>query len=60
MRPSLTVVAQPLYEIGRKAGELLRGRFSDRDRAPESVVLRSELRVRESSLRRPATDHTPE
>jgi LacI family transcriptional regulator len=52
MRPSLTVVAQPLYEIGRKASELLRSRLANRDRAPESVVLRSELRIRESSLRR--------
>jgi LacI family transcriptional regulator len=51
MRPSLTVVAQPLYEIGRKASELLRSRLADRDRPPESVVLRSELRIRESSLR---------
>jgi LacI family transcriptional regulator len=58
MRPSLTVVAQPLYDIGRKAGELLRSRLADRDRPPEPVVLRSELRVRESSLRRVAQPHT--
>src|SRR6185503_19147355 len=55
MRPSLTVVAQPLYEVGRQAAELLRSRLADRDRAPESVLLRSELRVRESSLRRSDT-----
>jgi LacI family transcriptional regulator len=46
-------VAQPLYEIGRKASELLISRLANRDRPPESVVLRSELRIRESSLRRP-------
>jgi LacI family transcriptional regulator len=51
VRPSLTVVAQPGYEIGRQAGELLRSRLSARDRPPTSVVLRSELRVRESSRR---------
>ena len=52
MRPSLTVVAQPVYELGRTAAELLRDRLADRDRPPQSVVLRSELRVRESSQRR--------
>jgi LacI family transcriptional regulator len=51
IRPALTVVAQPGYEIGRQAGELLRCRLAARDRPPTSVVLRAELRVRESSRR---------
>jgi LacI family transcriptional regulator len=52
LRPSLTVVAQPVYEIGRQAGELLRNQLVRRDRPPTSVMLHCELRVRESSRRR--------
>jgi LacI family transcriptional regulator len=48
-RPRLTVVAQPTYEIGRVAGELLLAAAADR--APEHVVLAPSLIVRESSRR---------
>lgn len=47
MRPRLTVVAQPTYEIGRVAGELLLA--ASADRTPEHVVLAPSLIVRESS-----------
>jgi DNA-binding LacI/PurR family transcriptional regulator len=43
------VVAQPTYEIGRVAGELLLA--ASADRAPEHVVLAPSLTVRESSRR---------
>jgi LacI family transcriptional regulator len=49
MRPRLTVVAQPTYEIGRVAGELLLA--ASADRTPEHVVLAPSLIVRESSCR---------
>ena len=45
--PSLTVVAQPAYEIGRAAAELLA--TADPDRAAGHVVLSPTLVVRESS-----------
>jgi LacI family transcriptional regulator len=47
MRPRLTVVAQPTYEIGQVAGELLVS--ASADRAPEHVVLAPTLIVRDSS-----------
>lgn len=53
--PFLTVVAQPAYEIGRRAAGLLLDRL-ERDVAPEprAVVLPAELRVRRSSGPPPA------
>jgi len=46
---SLTTVAQPFEEIGRKAGELLLQRSQNRSLAPRSVELPAHLVVRESS-----------
>jgi LacI family transcriptional regulator len=46
--PSLTVVAQPAYEIGRAAAELLT--TTDPDRDAGHVVLSPTLVVRESSV----------
>lgn len=48
LRPRLTVVAQPTYEIGRVAGELL---LAGDDHSPQHRVLEPQLVVRESSMR---------
>lgn len=53
LRPPLTVVAQPTYEIGRRAAELLLRRVRAGASAPEHVVLPAELKVRGSSRRPP-------
>jgi LacI family transcriptional regulator, galactose operon repressor len=49
MQPRLSVVAQPTYEIGRVAGELLLDAGTARE--PHDVVLAPTLIVRESSVR---------
>ena len=51
VRPSLTTVAQPTYELGRTAAELLNERITAPQRRPSTVMLRTELRVRDSSAR---------
>lgn len=49
VRPRITTVAQPTYEIGRRAAELLVARVSG-DAAPlREVILAPTLKVRESS-----------
>jgi len=48
--PQLSVVAQPAYEIGRVAAELL---ATAGDRSARTIVLSPQLIVRESSMRRP-------
>ena len=53
MRPRLTVVAQPTYEIGRVAGELLLA--ATEGSALQDVVLAPNLIVRESSRKGSAT-----
>jgi LacI family transcriptional regulator len=51
VRPRVTVVAQPVYEIGRRAAQVLLGRLQDPESPRATVVLDPELRVRESSIR---------
>jgi DNA-binding LacI/PurR family transcriptional regulator len=46
--PPLTVVAQPGYEMGRKAAELLFNRLNDPSRGPSTIVLEPKLTVRGS------------
>ncbi|WP_020520194.1 LacI family DNA-binding transcriptional regulator [Catelliglobosispora koreensis] len=51
VRPSLTTVAQPTYELGRTAAMLLAERLAEPTRAPSTVTLHTQLKVRESSTR---------
>lgn len=51
IRPSLTVVSQPTYDIGRTAAELLATARTAENGHPREVVLPAKLIVRESSTR---------
>lgn len=55
--PPLTTVAQPKYEMGVVATELLLERMESRDRPPQHRLLETRLVVRQSTARRGA--HTP-
>jgi LacI family fructose operon transcriptional repressor len=48
VRPQVTVIQQPVYEIGKVAAELLVGRIADPARAAREIVLKSKLIVRQS------------
>jgi LacI family transcriptional regulator len=48
LAPRLTVIAQPVAEIGAKAVELLLSRLDDRSLAPRAVRLAAAFRHRES------------
>lgn len=52
LRVPLTTVTQPFYEIGRQGTEILLDRIKYRDMPVRKIVLKSELAVRESSMRR--------
>ncbi len=49
VRPSLSTVAQPTYDMGRIAGQLLAAHSASPDKRPETVVLRTSLNIRASS-----------
>lgn len=49
--PGITVIAQPTYDMGRSAIELLRARIAQPGQAVRRIVLRGELFVRGSSKR---------
>lgn len=49
LSPPLTAVAQPTYELGRTAAEMLLARIADPNRPPTQIRLPLELVVRESS-----------
>jgi LacI family transcriptional regulator len=51
VRPPLTTVAQPTYELGRVAARLLADRLATPAAEPATIVLPAELRPRESSAR---------
>lgn len=53
LSPPMTVIAQPIHEIGRTAGELLLARIKNPDGVVQHIVLQPELKVRQSSLRHP-------
>jgi LacI family transcriptional regulator len=48
LKPSLTAVMQPTYELGLSAGKLLLKRIQDPQRAPERVILGTHLIIRDS------------
>jgi LacI family transcriptional regulator len=52
IRPSLSTVAQPAYELGRTAAELLNTRMAEPDRDATVVTLPTRLQVRQSSIPR--------
>jgi LacI family transcriptional regulator, galactose operon repressor len=52
IRPPLSTITQPTYDIGRTAAELLLRRIADPDRPASLTVLPTELHVRASSLKR--------
>lgn len=54
IRPSLSTVAQPTYDMGRIAGQLLSAHSAAPNKEPETVVLRTSLNVRASSSRGPS------
>lgn len=51
VRPALTTVSQPTYQLGETAAHLLTERITCPDRAAATVTLPTKLQVRESSVR---------
>jgi len=51
LKPSLTTLRIPEYEIGRRAAALLLDRVEDPELRPETVLVSPELVVRESTVR---------
>ena len=49
INPPLTAVAQPTYELGRKAAGLILKRITEPDRPAELIILEPEIMIRESS-----------
>lgn len=54
--PPLTAVAQPTYELGRRAAELLMRRIANPDEVGESVRLKTRLTIRDSVASPPVRD----
>ncbi len=52
VRPPITLIAQPTYEIGKSATELLLQRVADPTRPTHQVILKGQLLVRGSSAPR--------
>jgi LacI family fructose operon transcriptional repressor len=52
VQPPITLIAQPTYEIGRTATELLLQRIADPDRPTRQVILKGQLLARASSAPR--------
>ncbi len=48
LNPALTAVAQPAYELGRTAAELLLARIADPNRPAQEVILHTQLIIRQS------------
>ena len=53
LRPRLTAVSQPSYDMGIAAAGMLASRIRGDDSPPRTVIMRTELHVRGSSLRLP-------
>jgi LacI family transcriptional regulator len=54
VKPALTVVAQPVYEMGRYAAELLLARIADPLRPIEEIVLQPTVHIRQSCADHPS------
>ena len=52
VQPGMTLIAQPMDEIGKTATELLLQRIADPRRSPRTVLLKGQLVVRGSSAPR--------
>ncbi len=52
VQPAITLIAQPTYEIGKTAAELLLQRVAEPDRPTRQVILKGQLVVRGSSTPR--------
>jgi LacI family fructose operon transcriptional repressor len=52
VQPAITLIAQPTYEIGKTAAELLLQRIADPGRSTRQVILKGQLLVRGSSTPR--------
>jgi len=52
VQPAITLIAQPTYEIGKTAAELLLQRIADPGRSTRKVILKGQLLVRGSSAPR--------
>jgi len=52
VQPAITLIAQPTYEIGKTAAELLMQRIADPGRPTRKVILKGQLLVRGSSAPR--------
>jgi LacI family transcriptional regulator len=51
IRPTLSVVTQPTYDVGQTAGHLLMQRIAQPSRSPSTVILSTRLSVGHSSTR---------
>ncbi len=56
IKPGLTVIEQPIYELGRTAADLLLKRIEDPSRPPREVILKGRLIVRQSCAHHPSTN----
>ena len=52
VQPAITLIAQPTYEIGKTAAELLLQRLADPSRPIRQVILKGQLLIRGSSIPR--------
>jgi LacI family fructose operon transcriptional repressor len=52
VEPAITLIAQPTYEIGKTATELLLQRIADPNRPTRQIMLKGQLLARESSAPR--------
>ncbi|MCX7761201.1 MAG: LacI family transcriptional regulator [Candidatus Kryptonium sp.] len=48
-KPSLTTVRQPIYDMGRKAAEMIIKMINDKTSQPNGVILPNEIVIRESA-----------